>query len=238
MSDQQDTQEQAETSQDKLANDNRLLTSIMLNSFALGSFALICTIIIALTYINTADNIEQQKKLAQLKAFYQIVPKNLHDNDLLTDNINLQVKQMGHRQAQTIYLAKKQGQPTVIVYPVTTTDGYIGDISYIIGVKIDDNSITGVRVVSHQETPGLGDKIELRKSQWIRSFDGLSLENTQAEDWTVKKNGGRFDGFTGATITPRSVTRSIARTLNYHQLFIDQLLKKITTANQQKVSNG
>ena len=238
MSDQQDTQEQAETSQDKLANDNSLLTPIMLNSFALGSFALICTIIIALTYINTADNIEQQKKLAQLKAFYQIVPKNLHDNDLLTDNINLQVKQMGHRQAQTIYLAKKQGQPTVIVYPVTTTDGYIGDISYIIGVKIDDNSITGVRVVSHQETPGLGDKIELRKSQWIRSFDGLSLENTQAEDWTVKKNGGRFDGFTGATITPRSVTRSIARTLNYHQLFIDQLLKKITTANQQKVSNG
>ena len=238
MSDQQDTQEQAETSQDKLANDNRLLTSIMLNSFALGSFALICTIIIALTYINTADNIEQQKKLAQLKAFYQIVPKNLHDNDLLTDNINLQVKQMGHRQAQTIYLAKKQGQPTVIVYPVTTTDGYIGDISYIIGVKIDDNSITGVRVVSHQETPGLGDKIELRKSQWIRSFDGLSLENTQAEDWTVKKNGGRFDGFTGATITPRSVTRSIARTLNYHQLFIDQLLKKITIANQKKVSNG
>jgi len=238
MSDQQDTQEQAETSQDKLANDNSVLRSIMLNSFALGSFALICTIIIALTYINTADNIKQQKKLAELKTFYQIVPKNLYDNDLLTDNINMQVQQLGHRQAQTIYLAKRQGQPTVVVYPVTTTDGYSGDISYIIGVNIDDNSIAGVRVVSHQETPGLGDKIELRKSQWILSFNGLSLENTQAEDWTVKKNGGRFDGFTGATITPRSVTRSIARTLNYHQLFIDQLLKKITTANQQKVSNG
>ena len=238
MSDQQDTQEQAETSQDKLANNNSLLQSIMLNSFALGSFALICTIIIALTYINTADNIKQQKKLAQLKALYQIVPKNLHDNDLLTDNTNLQVKQLGHRQAQTIYLAKQHGQPTVIVYPVTTTDGYSGDISYIIGVNIADNSIAGVRVVSHQETPGLGDKIELRKSPWILSFNGLSLENTQAEDWTVKKNGGKFDGFTGATITPRSVTHSIARTLNYHQLFIDQLLKKITIANQQKVSNG
>ena len=112
------------------------------------------------------------------------------------------------------------------------------DISYIIGVNIDDNSIAGVRVVSHQETPGLGDKIELRKSPWILSFNGLSLENTQAKDWTVKKNGGKFDGFTGATITPRSVTHSIARTLNYHQLFIDQLLKKITVANQQKVSNG
>ena len=85
---------------------------------------------------------------------------------------------------------------------------------------------------------GLGDKIELRKSPWILSFNGLSLENTQAKDWTVKKNGGKFDGFTGATITPRSVTHSIARTLNYHQLFIDQLLKKITVANQQKVSNG
>ena len=94
MSDQQDTQEQAETSQDKLANNSSLLQSIMLNSFALGSFALICTIIIALTYINTADNIKQQKKLAQLTALYQIVPKNLHDNDLLTDNINLQVEQL------------------------------------------------------------------------------------------------------------------------------------------------
>ena len=238
MNDQKGIQKQAETSQDKLAKNNSLLQSIMLNSAALGSFAFICTIIISLTYVSTADNIKQQKKLAQLKALYQIVPKNLRDNDLLKDNINLQVKQLGHRQAQTIYLAKQQDQPTVIVYPVTTTDGYSGDISYIIGVNIDDNSIAGVRVVSHRETPGLGDKIELRKSQWISSFDGLSLENTQAEDWTVKKNGGRFDGFTGATITPRSVTRSIARTLNYHQLFIDQLLKKITAANQQKVSNG
>ena len=238
MSDQENTQDQTEASEDSTANNSSLLQSIMLNGAALGGFAFICTIIIALTYINTADNIKQQKKLAQLKALYQIVPKNFHDNDLLTDNINLHVEQLGHRHAQTIYLAKQQGQPTVIVYPVTTTDGYSGDISYIIGVNIDDNSIAGVRVVSHQETPGLGDKIELRKSPWILSFNDLSLENTQAEDWTVKKNGGRFDGFTGATITPRSVTRSVARTLNYHQQFIDQLLKKIATTNQKKVSNG
>lgn len=238
MSDEKDNLEKTDGSDDNAANNQSLTQSIILNSLALGGFALVCTIIIALTYINTSDNIEQQKKLAQLKALYQIVPKNHHDNDLLTDNISLQVKQLGHRQAQTIYLASQQGKPTVIVYPVTTTDGYSGDISYIIGINIDDDSIAGVRVINHQETPGLGDKIELRKSPWILSFNGLNFKNTQPEDWTVKKNGGRFDGFTGATITPRSVTRSIARTLNYHQLFIDQLLTKLAKTSQQKVTNG
>ncbi len=237
MSDQQDTEEQLETGGKVAVHDKSLSRSIIINSLALGAFALVCTIIIALTYINTADNIQQQKKRAQLKALYQIVPQTSHDNDLLADNIHLQVSELGHRQAQTIYLASQQGKPSVIVYPVTTTDGYSGDINYIIGINIDDNSIAGVRVINHKETPGLGDKIELRKSPWILSFNNLSLKNTKTEDWTVKKSGGMFDGFTGATITPRSVTRSIARTLNYHQLFIKQLLEKIAKNTHQKVSN-
>lgn len=207
-----------------------LASSISSNSAILGFFAFICTAIIAGTYLGTKDNIIEQQRQAQLKALYQIVPKNQHDNDLLQDNITFEAEALGHRKSQTLFLARKDSQgaqqPLTLIYPVTTRDGYSGDIDFIIGINIDDASIAGVRVINHKETPGLGDKIDLRKSDWILDFNERRLGDPDIEGWTVKKDGGIFDGFTGATITPRALTLSIANALRYHHQNVDSLLQR------------
>ena len=92
--------------------------------------------------------------------------------------------------------------------------GYSGDISLLLGINVD-NSIAGVRVVSHKETPGLGDKLELKKSPWLLDFN--NKKKLQDENWAVKKDGGQFDQFTGATITPRAVVNAVGDALDYFE---------------------
>jgi electron transport complex protein RnfG len=204
--------------------------SISSNSAILGVFALLCTAIIAGTYLGTEDNIIEQQRQAQLKALYQIVPREQHDNNLLQDNIPFESEALGHRKSQTLFLARKaqlgKQQPLTVIYPVTARDGYSGDIDFIIGINIADSSIAGVRVINHKETPGLGDKVDLRKSDWVLDFNGHRLGDPDSEGWAVKKDGGIFDGFTGATITPRAVIVAIANALRYHHNNIDSLLQQ------------
>ena len=204
--------------------------SISSNSAILGVFALLCTAIIAGTYLGTEDNIIEQQRQAQLKALYQIVPREQHDNNLLQDNIPFESEALGHRKSQTLFLARKaqlgKQQPLTVIYPVTARDGYSGDIDFIIGINIADSSIAGVRVINHKETPGLGDKVDLRKSDWVLDFNGHRLGDPDSEGWSVKKDGGIFDGFTGATITPRAVIVAIANALRYHHNNIDSLLQQ------------
>ena len=109
------------------------------------------------------------------------------------------------------------------ILPGVAPDGYSGNIALIVGVDIAGN-ISGVRVTAHKETPGLGDKIDLKKHDWILGFNGLSLGNPPAGQWAVRKDGGQFDAFTGATITPRAVVGQIARMLEYFMSHREQLI--------------
>ena len=113
-----------------------------------------------------------------------------------------------------IYLARKDGRINTVIIPAIAPDGYTTQIKILVGIHAD-GSIAGVRVTEHRETPGLGDKIETRKSDWIQGFNGLSLGNPAGEGWAVKKDGGQFDSFTGATITPRAVVSAVHRALLY-----------------------
>jgi electron transport complex protein RnfG len=194
-----------------------IVKSIRNNSFILGVFALMCTAVIAATFMGTEDNIALQKRAARLKALVEIIPHSRHNNDLLADSVALKINELGHRKTEQIFLARNNNQPVAIIYPVTAREGYSGDIDYIIGINLADASIAGVRVLSHKETPGLGDKIDLRKSNWILNFNDRSLGNPTLEKWRVKKDGGTFDSFTGATITPRALIQSIAMALEYHR---------------------
>ena len=99
----------------------------------------------------------------------------------------------------------------------------------IVGINFD-GTLAGVRVVEHRETPGLGDKVDLNKSDWILGFNSKSLSNPQRAAWDVKKNNGDFDQFTGATITPRAVIHQIAQTLDYFELDRARLLAALNTA--------
>ena len=111
-----------------------------------------------------------------------------------------------------------------MILPATARDGYSGDIRALVGIR-NDGSVAGVRVVAHRETPGLGDKVDLRKSDWIRSFDNRSLADPVLSGWNVEKDGGVFDQFTGATVTPRAVILATRRALEYARLNAETLFE-------------
>jgi electron transport complex protein RnfG len=201
-----------------------LRRSIGFNSILLGVFALVTAGVVATTQQVTHDRIAEAKQRAAQAALYEIVPRERHDNDLLSDVapvplthaplLGLNANEAGQRQ---IHIARRDSQPVAAIVPSVAPDGYSGGIEMIIGVDADGR-IAGVRVTSHNETPGLGDKIDLRKSNWILSFDGHTLESLRnGEHAAASAPGKGFDQLTGATITRKAVTRQVERTLEFFE---------------------
>lgn len=190
--------------------------SITRNSMLLAVFAVCTTILISGTYLLTKDRIAQEKRQAEERALLEIVPRDRHDNSMLDDVIAVGPSAAGLKLAdeKRIYLAKQGSEVVTAIIPATAPDGYTSEIDLVVGVN-SDGSIAGVRVLSHRETPGLGDKIDLKKSNWVLGFDGRSLTNPDPTGWAVKKDKGVFDQFTGATITPRAVVAATLRVLQY-----------------------
>lgn len=192
--------------------------SISKNSVILGIFALLSAAGLALTNLGTQDRIAKAERAAKQKALFEIIPSDQIDNDLLQDTLTIPesgATLLGLRD-QPIYIARKNTEVIALIIPAMAHDGYSGDIGMIVGVR-RDGSIAGVRVLTHKETPGLGDKIELKKGNWILEFNGKSLTVPVIEEWKVKKDGGTFDQFAGATITPRAVVKQIKQVLEFVQ---------------------
>ncbi len=196
------------------------------NSVLLGLFATLATGLIAGVYLGTRERIAAERRKAEGRALHQIVPVERHDNQMLDDFIALgeDAPGLGLRGERRLYVARRGGEAVAVVIPATAPDGYAGDIDLAVGVN-SDGSIAGVRVLAHRETPGLGDRVELKKSPWILGFDGRSLADPEPERWGVKKDRGAFDQFTGATITPRAVTAAVKRSLEYFRDQRGQLLR-------------
>lgn len=195
-----------------------LRKSITLNSVLLSLFAVCTTLLIAGTFLLTKDRISLEQRKAEEKALLEIVPQSRHDNSMLDDTISVgpDAALLGLKSEKQIYLARQGETVVAAIIPLTATDGYSGDIDLIVGVNADA-SIAGVRVLTHKETPGLGDKVDLKKSDWVLGFNGKSLGNPVLSGWAVKKDKGEFDQFTGATITPRAVVGATLRALQYAQ---------------------
>ena len=219
-----------------------LLQSITKNAIGLALFALVTAGVIALVKLSTAVQIQENIAQAQAKALYEIVPESSVDNDLLNDilplNLNNIEKQLnlhllGPVDSQgNIHFAKSNGKLHTLIFPVVAPDGYTTEIKLLVGIKLD-GTLAGVRIVDHKETPGLGDKIELKKSDWVLSFNGKSLVNPDSEKWKVKKNGGEFDSFTGATITPRAVINATKQALVFYQDYQTSILELKKSFDQQ-----
>lgn len=190
----------------------------------LAGFALLVSILLGIADLATRSVI--QLRLEQdLKAnLEEVVPPSLYDNNLLADTVSMPSADAGLGAEQTlIYLAKKQGTVQAVCFKLTAPDGYAGPITMLLGID-NKGEILGVRIISHVETPGLGDKIEISKSKWVLSFNGKSLDNVKLEQWTVKKDGGVFDQFAGATITPRKVVQAIHRGMAFYRQHRIELL--------------
>ena len=194
-----------------------LLRNMLISALLLGLFAIAGTAIVAITYDLTDETITENERLYLLNNLHIILSEDEHDNDLFADTIQLVDPQLlGSKKAQTVYRARKAGQPVAALFTSVAPDGYSGDIHLLVGIYADGR-LAGVRALKHLETPGLGDKIEADRSDWIRSFDGRSLQQPESKGWAVKKDGGQFDQFTGATISPRAVVRAVHNTLLYFE---------------------
>ncbi|WP_421870262.1 electron transport complex subunit RsxG [Motiliproteus sp.] len=186
-----------------------IVTAIRNNALALGLFAVLTAGAIALTQSATREAIADNREQARAKALFQIVPTTAHDNDLVRDRYTLnRTQRLGYQGPVEVYRARTDGQIHTVILPAIAPDGYTGNIDLIVGVK-RDGSVAGVRILRHQETPGLGDKVDVKKSDWVLSFNDQRLNGEDDPDWAVKKDGGRFDQFTGATITPRAVVGAV-----------------------------
>lgn len=190
----------------------KMSQSLKVNAFGIGVFAAITAALIATTFVLTKQPIKENIRQQKSEKLLEIIGDIQTDNDVFAQTISLEGKEFGYQDKIQAHIAMFQGQTKSIIFPVKSSTGYSGNITLLVGVNAD-TSIAGVRVVSHKETPGLGDKLELKKSPWVLSFNARKKSSLQR--WAVKKDGGDFDQFTGATITPRAVVNAVGKTLDY-----------------------
>ncbi|VAW77620.1 Electron transport complex protein RnfG [hydrothermal vent metagenome] len=195
------------------------MKKITTTTIILSLFALTGTGLVALTHHLTKERIEQQKLKSKLKILNSILPPSSYNNSLEKDVKKVRAERfLGTSNEVDVYRARFNGKPVAVVFETIALDGYNGKISILVAIKYN-GSLAGIRIVAHQETPGLGDVIEQRKSDWSRrSFPGKAIGQPENDQWKVRKDGGVFDQFTGATITPRAVVKAVHLALKYYTL--------------------
>jgi len=195
------------------------LTSIGLSGTVLALFAAITSVAIGWTYLSTKAQIDFEVRRAEARQLLEIFPPDTHDNEIVDDVFQVapETALLGIRESRQGYRVRQGDTVVGVILPATARDGYSGDIRALVGVR-RDGSVAGVRVVAHRETPGLGDKVDLRKSEWVLDFNERSLTKPTLSGWNVEKEGGVFDQFTGATVTPRAVILATRRALEYATL--------------------
>ncbi len=198
-----------------------------LNALKLGLFALVTAALLGATYSGTREQIELAQLRMEQRALAEVVENIDHSELLLEDRVEIPAEGralLRSREGDQIQLVRNgQNQVVALIIPTTAPDGYTDAIRMIVGINLA-GVLTGVRVVEHKETPGLGDKVDLAKSNWILSFQGKSLNNPAAAGWAVTKDGGQFDSFTGATITPRAVVRQVRNSLTFYRQYAQDIL--------------
>lgn len=192
-------------------------------TYILAAAALVGSLALGLADLATSGAIERRQAEDVQATLSQVFPDDLHDNDLLASVVGISDPALGPN-AIPVYVARRADEITGAAFRWTANGGYSGPILLMVGVD-RDGRLTGVRVVAHAETPGLGDKIERGKSDWILAFQGRSLDDTPPQGWKVRKDGGDFDQFAGATITPRAVVRGVEGALQFFRRHREEIFQ-------------
>ncbi|MEN8175177.1 MAG: electron transport complex subunit RsxG [Pseudomonadota bacterium] len=201
-------------------------SAIWISGAVLAAFGVLGTALVSFTHLQTRDRIAANERLALLRQLNVLVPAESVDNDMINDRIRVHDPELLGAEETRVYRGRLQGKPVAAVFTSQAPDGYSGPIKLLVAVRRDGN-LGGVRVVNHRETPGLGDKIEEDRSDWVLGFAGKSLADPLPERWKVEKDGGDFDQFTGATITPRAVVSTVKNTLLYYQQHAGNLFRPL-----------
>ncbi|MBL38314.1 MAG: electron transport complex subunit RsxG [Xanthomonadales bacterium] len=179
----------------------------------LGLIGLLAAALLSGVHLATRDRIASEQQRQALATLNQLVPESEYDNALVEDWFNAWIS--GLSAPSTIYRARMDGEPVALLADVITPDGYSGDIRLLVGLT-PQGEVIGVRVLEHRETPGLGDQIELKRSDWIRQFDGKSLAQPPAQSWAADRRGGAFDTLSSATITSSAVIEAVGNVLAWY----------------------
>jgi len=203
--------------------------NILASGLILGFFGILGALLVSGTEQQTRDIIVHNERMALLNQLYELVPQSEIDNDFLQHPLTLNAAEFLGIDNTQAYIGTQQGELAAMVFEATIPNGYAGPILMLVAVD-SKGTLKGVRIVSHSETPGLGDKVELERSDWVLGFNGKSLTNPVEPQWKVKKDGGVFDQFTGATITPRAIVNSVRKALLYfdqeHQALFKRYLEE------------
>jgi electron transport complex protein RnfG len=188
-----------------------ILAAVVLSAFSVTGVALV-----AVTHHLMDGRIADNQRAAMERKIASIIPNGQFDNDPLKDQTQVSARDLLGADSTRVHRVSQGGEPVAVILDPVVPDGYAGPIQLLVSI-LRDGTVGGVRVLLHHETPGLGDKIEERKSDWVLGFNGKSLSNPTLEGWAVKRDGGEFDQFTGATITPRAIVHAVKNTLIYVQ---------------------
>ena len=206
---------------------------VLSSAALLALVAMLGTGLLAAVNDLTHERIAEQERQVMIRQLSQVLPAGAYDNEPIEDSLSIIDGSLsGQDEAVRVFRARKGATPVAVVFDHVAPDGYNGDIHLLTGI-LADGRISGVRVVSHKETPGLGDPIEVERDDWILGFNGRSLKDPGISDWAVKRDGGVFDQFTGATITPRAVVEAVQRVLEYHQSKGDTLYQQTEQAGDE-----
>lgn len=186
-------------------------------ALTLIAFAFVGTALLSFVFEKTKAPIEASEKEARLELFKQILPESIYDNELLKETVQIAPnEQLGNIQPTIANIAKFNNKTVGVILEAIAHDGYSGDIKLLIAIR-GDGTISGVRVLAHKETPGLGDYIDIAHDNWIKLFNDESVYKTPAAQWQVKKDGGKFDYMVGATITPRAVVKAVFKATQFFE---------------------
>ena len=211
-----------------------VLRQITVSALMLFLFAAVGAGLVALTWDRTAHRIADNERMALLRSINEILPRSQYDNDVFHDTIEVRDPELlGTPDPVPVYRARKNGWPVAAILTPVAPDGYNGNIRLLVAIRLD-GTLAGVRVISHHETPGLGDAIEVERSDWIKGFSGKSLDKPPEKRWKVKRDGGDFDQFTGATITPRAVVKAVRKALLYYRMHGEDLFKQSPDTDHER----
>lgn len=199
--------------------------SVLKTGLTLAGIGAVCTALVAATYLATRDRIAANDKALLERSLEPALAGIVYDSGLTDSKLVLQPPHgLPGNEPAVIYRVFSAGQPAAALFAVTARDGYSGPIRVLVGVAYD-GTVTGIRILQHRETPGLGDKIDSSRSDWVLQFDGRSLGDPPAAGWAIRDDGGDFDQLTGASVTPRAVITAIRNTLLYFDAHRDEIFR-------------
>jgi len=207
--------------------------TVIKTGITLAVIAAICTVLVAATYQLTEERIAANEKALLEQALQPALSGLLYEGGVSESRLVIPPPHdLPGNDAALIFRVYAKDRPVAALFAVTARDGFAGVIRVLIGVEFD-GTVTGVRILQHRETPGLGDKIEPARSDWIFQFDGHSMGDPEVTGWAIRNDGGDFDQLTGASVTPRAIIKAIRDTLLYFDVHRDEIFAANSTEDDK-----